>query len=69
MTTDEGADEDNDDSDAEGNRTGLTASDLYDLTLTAIAFLGFGTFVMNLVMDAMAVSAKGLLQSSGTTIK
>jgi len=30
---------------------------MYDLTLTAIAFLGFGTFVMNLVMDAMAVSS------------
>jgi len=36
---------------------GLTATDMYDLTLTAIAFLGFGTFVMNLVMDAMAVSS------------
>lgn len=37
-------------------RQGLTTTDLYDLVLTAIAFLGFGTFVMNLVMDAMAVS-------------
>lgn len=45
------------DSDDSTNRKGLTASDLYDLTLTAIAFLGFGTFVMNLIMDAMAVSA------------
>lgn len=35
---------------------GLTATDLYDLTLTAIAFLGFGTFVMNLVMDTMKVN-------------
>ncbi|XP_050540660.1 homeobox protein 4-like [Daktulosphaira vitifoliae] len=37
-----------------GVRQSLTASDLYDLVLTAIAFLGFGTFVMNLVMDAMS---------------
>lgn len=42
--------------DEESTRQGLTAMDLYDLTLTAIAFLGFGTFAMNLVMDAMAVS-------------
>lgn len=35
---------------------GLSTMDLYDLTLTTIAFLGFGTFVMNLVMDAMSVS-------------
>lgn len=63
--TGEGEDEDgddSDDSDAEANRRGLTATDLYDLTLTAIAFLGFGTFVMNLVMDAMAVSVKRLFK-------
>jgi len=42
--------------DREPLRKGLTAMDMYDLTLTAIAFLGFGTFVMNLIMDAMAVS-------------
>ncbi|XP_022173381.1 uncharacterized protein LOC111035875 [Myzus persicae] len=40
---------------------GLTATDMYDLTLTAIAFLGFGTFVMNLVMDAMAVQSGATL--------
>lgn len=52
----EDSDEDSDDSnDSETLRRGLTATDLYDLTLTAIAFLGFGTFVMNLVMDAMSV--------------
>ncbi|VVC42189.1 Hypothetical protein CINCED_3A002334 [Cinara cedri] len=37
----------------ETTNSGLTATDLYDLTLTAIAFLGFGTFAINLVMDAM----------------
>ncbi|XP_025206590.1 uncharacterized protein LOC112602627 isoform X2 [Melanaphis sacchari] len=45
-------------------RRGLTATDMYDLTLTAIAFLGFGTFIMNLVMDAMTL--KFLLIISGT---
>lgn len=48
--------DESDDSDGDGLRRGLSATDLYDLTLTAIAFLGFGTFAMNLVMDAMAVS-------------
>ncbi|KAF0769381.1 DNA-directed RNA polymerase II subunit RPB1-like, partial [Aphis craccivora] len=42
-------------------KRGLTATDMYDLTLTAIAFLGFGTFVMNLVMDAMAVQSGATL--------
>lgn len=41
----------------ETTKSGLSTTDLYDLTLTAIAFLGFGTFVMNLVMDVMSVSA------------
>ncbi|KAL5245174.1 hypothetical protein ACI65C_012584 [Semiaphis heraclei] len=48
-------------SDREPFIRGLTATDMYDLTLTAIAFLGFGTFVMNLVMDAMAVQSGATL--------
>lgn len=55
------ADESND-SDGDLLRRGLSATDLYDLTLTAVAFLGFGSFVMNLVMDAMAVSSTNLKQ-------
>lgn len=43
-------------SNTETIRPGLSTMDLYDLTLTVIAFLGFGTFIMNLVMDAMSVS-------------
>jgi hypothetical protein len=43
-------------SNTEAIRSGLSTMDLYDLTLTVIAFLGFGTFVMNLVMDAISVS-------------
>lgn len=42
--------------DDETSESGLTATDLYDLTMTAIAFLGFGTFVMNLIMDAVNVN-------------
>ncbi|XP_060838587.1 uncharacterized protein LOC132920317 [Rhopalosiphum padi] len=42
-------------------KQGLTATDMYDLTLTAIAFLGFGTFVMHLVMDAMMAQSGATL--------
>jgi len=52
----DGPDEETNNLDGDTVRRGLTATDLYDLTLTAVAFLGFGTFVMNLVMDAMTAS-------------
>lgn len=52
----DGPDEETNNPDEETMRQGLTATDLYDLTLTAVAFLGFGSFVMNLIMDAMAVN-------------
>lgn len=55
--------EDDTDNTNEDTKRELTATDLYDLTLTAIAFLGFGTFVMNLVMDAMEVSVNCTLQT------
>ncbi|XP_025423818.1 proline-rich receptor-like protein kinase PERK10 isoform X2 [Sipha flava] len=48
-------------SNTEAIRSGLSTMDLYDLTLTVIAFLGFGTFVMNLVMDAISVQPSATL--------
>ncbi|XP_050419917.1 uncharacterized protein LOC126832920 [Adelges cooleyi] len=51
-----------------GIRRGLTATDLYDLVLTAIAFLGFGTFVMNLVMDAMTTQSGATLMMSSAPL-
>lgn len=35
---------------------GLALKDLFDLALTALAFLGFGLFVINIIMTCFAVS-------------
>lgn len=49
---------------------GLALKELFDLALTALAFLAFGLFIINLIMTCFAVRYQGIItfQNKGKTV-